>query len=196
MRRKKEKKVKIVLKKRLDDQQWQQAQADYEIRNSTFSEIANRFNTAVSTISRKAKTDDWERGKMQKFVEKKINAIKSLAEVKSQMQNFSQPFQHTFESVVQERLQAEGLLASLDVAILDKSILFAQQATSVDEIETLSRVRKNLSQQQQATHQTNVTVSNQTQNAVVADNVALSVVPKPDQILRAVLRGELSGDDT
>ena len=85
-----------------------------------------------------------------------------MAEVETQTQDLPLRFQHTLQSVVQERLQAEGMLASLDVALAAKAITLASQATSAADIETLSRARKNLAPAQQApAQQTNVTVNQQ-----------------------------------
>lgn len=77
-------------------------------------------------------------GKMQDLAERKVAAVKALAEVETQTQDLPLRFQHTLQSVVKERLQAEGMLASLDVALATKAIALANQATKADELETLS----------------------------------------------------------
>lgn len=105
-------------------------------------------------------------GKMQDLAERKVAAVKALAEVETQTQDLPLRFQHTLQSVVQERLQAEGMLASLDVALATKAIALANQATKADELETLSRARKNLAPQQSPASQTTVNVQQQAQAGI------------------------------
>lgn len=180
---------------RLTPEQWEQARADYEVRGVSLGDIARRFGVATSSVSRKAKAEMWTQGKMQDLAERKIAAVKALAEVETQTQELPLRFQHTLQSVVKERLQAEGLLASLDVALASKAISLANQATSAADIETLSRARKNLAPVQQLpAQQTNVTVTQQAQASAV-ETVAPLAPPTPDNLVRAVLRGSLEGDD-
>lgn len=180
---------------RLTVEQWEQARADYEVRGVSLGDVAKRFGVATSSVSRRAKAEGWIQGKMQELAERKVAAVKELAAVETQTQDLPLRFQHTLQSVVQERLQAEGMLASLDVALATKAIALANQATSAEDIETLSRARKNLAPAQQApTQQTTVTVNQQAQ----AESAAVSVPPTPptpDDAIRAVLRGALDGDD-
>ena len=89
-----------------------------------------------------------------------------MAEVETQTQDLPLRFQHTLQSVVKERLQAEGMLASLDVALATKAIALANQATKADELETLSRARKNLAPQQSPASQTTVNVQQQAQAGI------------------------------
>lgn len=59
------------------------------------------------------------------------------------------------------------MLASLDVALATKAIALANQATKADELETLSRARKNLAPAQQAAaSQTTVNVQQQAQAGI------------------------------
>lgn len=147
---------------RLTADQWEAARAEYEVRGVSLGDVAKRFGVATSSASRRANADGWVQGKMQDLVEKKVAAVKELAAVETQTQDLSLRFQHTLQSVVQERLQAEGMLASLDVALATKAITLASQATSAADIETLSRARKNLAPAQQSpAQQTTVTVNQQ-----------------------------------
>lgn len=182
---------------RLTADQWEQARAEYEVRGVSLGDVAKRFGVATSSVSRRANADGWIQGKMQDLAARKVAAVKELAAVETQTQDLSLRFQHTLQSVVQERLQAEGLLASLDVALATKAITLAGQATSAADIETLSRARKNLAPAQQApAQQTNVTVTQQTQAGAAAEAVSVPPAPPtPDGAVRAVLRGTLEGDD-
>lgn len=182
---------------RLSEDQWQAAKAEYEVRGISLGDVAKKYGVATSSVSRKAKADGWVQGKMQELAERKIAAVKEMAAVEMQTQELPLRFRHTLQTVVQERLQAEGMLASLDIALADRAIALAMEATSPDDIETLSRARKNLAPSVHApAPQTNVTVTQQTEAkagaAAAADAVA---APTPDSVVRAVLAGNLSGDD-
>lgn len=182
---------------RLTVEQWEAARAEYEVRGVSLGDVAKRFGVATSSVSRRANADGWIQGKMQDLAERKVAAVKELAAVETQTQDLPLRFQHTFQSVVQERLQAEGLLASLDVALATKAISLAGLATSPEEIEVLSRARKNLAPAQQSpAQQTTVTVNQQAQAGAAAEAVSVPVAePTPDGVLRAVLSGKLAGDE-
>ena len=168
---------------RLKSEQWEQARAEYEVRGVSLGEVAARFGVATSSVSRKAKAEGWTQGKMQGLAERKVAAVKELAEVETQTQNLPLRFQHTLDSVVKERLQADGLLASLDVALATRAIAMANRATSAEELETLSRARKNLAPPQERGGQTTTVTVNQ-QQAAQAD-VRL---PSPRDALAEVVR--------
>lgn len=182
---------------RLTADQWEQARAEYEVRGVSLGDLAKRYCVATSSVSRKAKAEGWVQGKMQDLADRKVAAVKALAEVETQTQDLPLRLQYTLQSVVRERLQAEGMLASLDVALASKAITLAHQATSAADIETLSRARKNLAPAQQApAQQTTVTVNQQAQAGASAEAVSIPPAPPtPDGAVRAVLRGALDGDD-
>lgn len=166
---------------RLKPDQWEQARAEYEVRGVSLGDVAKLFGVATSSVSRRAKAEGWTQGKMQDLADRKIAAIKEIAAVETQTQDLPLRFQHTLQSVVQERLQAEGMLASLDVALATKAIALANQATKADELEILSRARKNLAPTQQApAPQTTVNVQQQAQAGVV--------MPSPRDALAEVVR--------
>lgn len=180
---------------RLNATQWEQARADYEVRGVSLGDVAKRFGVATSSVSRRARAEGWAQGKMQDLVTRKVAAVKELAAVETQTQDLPLRFQHTLQSVVRERLQAEGMLASLDVALATKAIALAHQATNAADIETLSRARKNLAPVTPA-QQTTVTVNQQTQAGAAAEAVSVPPAPPtPEGAVRAVLRGALEGDD-
>lgn len=181
---------------RLKKIEWEQARAEYEVRGVSLGDVAKRFGVATSSVSRRASAGGWVQGKMQDLAERKVAAVKEFAAVETQMQDLPLRFRHTIQSVVQERLQAEGVLASLDVALASKAITLAGLATSPSEIEVLSRARKNLSPAQAQAQQTTVTVTQQAQAGATAEAVPVSPAPPtPDFAVRAVLRGVLEGDD-
>lgn len=183
---------------RLSEDQWQAARAEYEVRGISLGDVAKKFGVNVSSVSRRAKSDGWVQGQMQELANRKVAAVKEMAAVEMQTQELPLRTRHTLQTVVQERLQAEGMLASLDIALADRAISLAMEATSPDDIETLSRARKNLAPVHAPAPQTNVTVTQQTEAkaGAAADAVAAPVAtPTPDRVVRAVLAGNLSGDD-
>lgn len=177
---------------RLKAEQWEQARAEYEVRGVSLGDIARSLKVATSSVSRRAKAEGWTQGRMQGLVGRKVAAIKELSEVETQTQELPLRLQYTMDSVVRERLQAEGLLASLDVALAGKAIALAQKATSAGEIETLSRARRNLAPQ---TSDRGTTVNVNQQQAQVPVHVLPPATPEPQTALRRALRGDFERDE-
>ena len=173
-------------------EQWEQARAEYEVRGVSLGDIARSLKVATSSVSRRAKAEGWTQGRMQGLVGRKVAAIKELSEVETQTQELPLRLQYTMDSVVRERLQAEGLLASLDVALAGKAIALAQKATSAGEIETLSRARRNLAPQ---TFDRGTTVNVNQQQAQVPVHVLPPAPPEPQTALRRALRGDFERDE-
>lgn len=170
---------------RLTAELWEQARAEYEVRGVSLGEVAKRFCVATSSVSRRARTEGWTQGKMQDLATRKVAAVKELAEVETQTQELPLRFQHTLQSVVQERLQAEGLLASLDVALAVKGAALVHAVDSPEQWETMTRGRRNLIPAGEKTPQTTVNVS-QASASVIS--------PEPVESLRRALRGDFEGD--
>lgn len=168
---------------------WEQARAEYEVRGLSLGEIAKKFSVDRAAISRRAKTEGWVRGKNHGIVEKKLNAIKSLAEVNEESHALPMTFQATVEQVVQERLRAEGLLQSLSVALLEKGLELARQVRVAQDWESMTRGHKNL--QPQALGQPAGQPAGQTVN--IQNNLVAS--PQPQEVFRSALRGQFRGDD-
>ena len=171
---------------RLKPEQWEQARAEYEVRGVSLGDVAKCFDVATSSVSRRARAEGWVQGKMQDLAERKVAAVKELAAVEKQTQDPPVRFQHTLQKGGQGRPQAEGMLASLDVALAAKAITLANQASSPDEIEALSRARKNLAPAQQApAQQTTVTVNQQqAQSAAMSPRDALAeIVRQSDEVI-------------
>ena len=176
---------------RLTAEQWEQARAEYEVRGISLGEVSKRFGVATSTVSRRAKTGGWTQGQMQDLAKKKVSAIKALAAVETQTQELSLRFQYTIETVVQEQLHAEGVLASLDVALAAKAIELTRMADTPEAWEVLTRGRRNLAPrpQPQQTGPAPTTVNVLQQQAAM-----LTPSAEMPETLRAVLRGERAGD--
>lgn len=146
---------------RLTDEQWERARAEYEVRGVSLGEVAKVFGVATSSVSRRARAEGWTQGKMQDLVERKVAAAKEIHAVETQMQDLPLRFRMTLEEAVQERLNAEGLLARLDATLARKGTLMAQAAVTPEELEMLSRVSRNIRPQAERSPQTTVTVTQQ-----------------------------------
>lgn len=133
---------------RLTDKQWEKARAEYEIRGISLGDIARQFNVNTSSVSRKAKAENWVQGKMQDIVDKKVACVKELMEIETETQELPLSFRHTIETVAKERLRADVSLAQFDVALLAKGMELIRLITSPEEFEILARGRKHLAPQQ------------------------------------------------
>lgn len=183
---------------RLTAAQWEQARAEYEVRGVSLGDIARQHGVATSSVSRKARAEGWMQGRLQEVVEQKVAAVKEIARIETQTQDLPLRMRHTLQSVVEERLQAEGMLASLDVALAVKGIELARVVTSAQELETLARARRHLAPHQHgnapATQSTSVIVNQQSQAAAASEARIEPPEPRTDDVLRAALRGDLAGD--
>ena len=184
---------------RLTAAQWEQARADYEVRGISLGDVARTYGVATSSVSRKARAEGWIQGRLQEVVEKKVAAVKEIAQIETQTQDLPLRMRHTIQSVVEERLQAEGMIASLDVALAVKGIELARTATSAQELETLARARRHLAPHPHgaapATQSTAVIVNQQTQATAGAITITEPPAPKADDAVRAALRGDMAGDE-
>lgn len=185
---------------RLTAAQWEQARADYEVRGISLGDVARTFGVATSSVSRKAKAEGWIQGRLQEVVDKKVAAVKEIAQIETQTQDLPLRMRHTIQSVVEERLQAEGMIAGWDVALAVKGIELARTATSAQELETLARARRHLDPHPRgaapAMQSTAVIVNQQTQaTAGAAVAITEPPTPKADDAVRAALRGDMAGDE-
>lgn len=145
---------------RLTRAQWEQVRADYEVKGVSFTALAERHHVDRAAISRRAKKEGWIKGKSHALVERKVTALKEVAAVEAESHALPARHQHTLESVVRERLQAEGLMAELDVALAQKGLELVQKIRNPEEYELIARGRRHLAPQQAKT-ETKVTVTQQ-----------------------------------
>lgn len=141
---------------RLNEQQWELARADYEVRGLSLGEVGRRHGVSQPAVAKMARKMGWERGKSLGVVERKVAAIKNFALAEEEKFGLPKTFQVTIDDVVRERLQADGIHARLDVAIAHKGLEMVRSATSLEDLEMLSRISKNIRPQQ--TPQTTVNV--------------------------------------
>lgn len=172
---------------RLTAGQWEQARAEYEVRGISLGEVARRFGITTGAVSQRAKKEGWIQGKTKGLVDKKVNAVKMLAEYGIETKELPYSFQHTIETVAKERLQADGVLAQVDVALGRKVLDMLEKVQSPEELELVARARKHLAPQAPKT-ETRVTVTQQQAQAIQP----LS----PAEALRELARQEDEGDET
>lgn len=129
---------------RLSPEKWEQARAEYEVRGCSLKELARKFGVSDIAVGKRARKEGWVQGKSLPLVDRKVAAIKVSAAVDAESSRLPQTFRHTIDTVVRERLQADGLLAEADCALAKRVIELAQAAETPDAVETLSRARRNL----------------------------------------------------
>lgn len=174
---------------RLTGEQWEQAKAEYEVRGVSLGDISKRYCVNVSSVSRRAKAEGWTQGKMQGLAERKVNALKELAQVETQTQDLPLRFQVTLDDVVKERLEADQLLVRFDKSLLLKAQGILEGVKTPEEWETMTRGRRNLAPPQERGATVNVSQQASAQAAFVATSV-----PAPDSALRDALRGSYEAD--
>ena len=175
---------------RLTDEQWEKVRAEYEVRGKTMLGLSKEFGIDIAAISRKAKSQTWIQGKSQTLVEKKVSVVKQLAEVEIESQTLTPLEKFTVEDVVRERLQAEGMLASFDLALMQTGVRVLNSVKDPSAWESMTRGRRNLSPERPATG-VNVNVN---QNSTAQAAAMPTPTPQPDAALRKALRGEFNGE--
>lgn len=153
---------------RLSTAQWAEARNRHETYGIGIRELSKQYNVAASSVSRRAKAEGWVQGKNQELAEKKVEAIRSLAQAEDAIHSLPAPERFSVEELVRQRLQAEGVLATFDLVIAQRGIAMAQQATTPDELESLSRTSRNIRPpaQQPSTTTVNVHQAQQQSQAV------------------------------
>lgn len=164
---------------RLTTAQWETARADYEIRGDSLSEIGRRYGVSQRAVAKQAKFGSWVRGRSSEIAEMKASAVIEYAKAEKQSSDLPNFLRQEIDDLVTERLQQEGVLASLSNAIARKARIMANNAETLDEIEQLSRVKKNLTPPSAA--QTQVTV----QQAALSQ--AQGTSRSPEEICDALL---------
>jgi len=159
---------------RLSAAQWEKVRADYEVRGISIREAARKFGVSDVAVGKKARAEAWIQGKSSHLVERKVSALKEIANIDEESSQFSKVEQMTIDKVARERLRAEGILAELDVALGRKAIALLAATESPDDVETLSRVRRNIAPVQPKTASETTVNVNQAQQQGQAQIQALS----------------------
>lgn len=150
---------------RLTPDMWGQARADYEVRGWNMSKIAKMYGCDVSAISRAVKRNGWVQGKNQDLVERKLAAVSTYASVDEECKALPPIYQLTIDECVREQMQMGGLCAALANRIAYRAINLIRECTNVDQLETLSRVHRNLTAAGQKPDQKTTVLVNNSQIA-------------------------------
>ncbi|MBS9780956.1 MAG: hypothetical protein KGV56_00500 [Gammaproteobacteria bacterium] len=94
---------------RLTAEQKALAKIDYEVNGLSQNAIAKKYGVGKATISRLAKEQDWQAGKVEHLVSEKKNAIKALNKVEHQMEHLNEAFQIAIDKRVYKELNEEGI---------------------------------------------------------------------------------------
>lgn len=151
---------------RLTQAQWEQARAEYEVRGISLGEIARRYGVTTGAVSQKARKEGWIQGKTKGLVDKKVNAVKALAEYGVETKDLPYTLRHTIETVAAERIQADGALAEFDLALALKGQELLQKAKTPEDYELIARGRKHLAPQQPK-NEVKVNMTQQSQTAIM-----------------------------
>lgn len=130
---------------RLTKEEWEQARAEYEVRGASLGEISRKFGVSKTAVRKKVSEEDWAQGKSSHLVKRKVAAIKEITAVTEESSHLPETFRHTLETMVQEELQAQGIMATARITLATRVIDLAKKAQTPEAIETLSRAHKNLS---------------------------------------------------
>ena len=73
---------------RLTKEQWEQIRADYEIHGIGNRELSRKYGLSTSTLSERAKNEQWVQGKTEQLVSRKIAAVKEMREIELETEQF------------------------------------------------------------------------------------------------------------
>ena len=174
---------------RLTAEQWEKARADYEVRGISLGEVARQHGITRQAVSLRAKNENWQQGKTCGLVNKKVNAIKELTEAEAETCHLPQVYQLTIEQAVKEQLEAEGLLAALSNRIASRAIALTTDANTPEDLETLSRVKRNLMPQQAPASTTVNVAQTQAQQVMTPDQVCDALIARQRAEIEAAENG-------
>lgn len=103
-------------------EQWDRARALFE-RGVSLSEITKQSDIKdKGSISRKAKTEGWVKGKMQPLVAKEVEARQTLRDVEAEKATLNATERGVHEQVVAERLQLEKFFRNANVLVANAAV--------------------------------------------------------------------------
>lgn len=127
---------------KLTPETWKLAKADYEVAGLSIREIAKKYDVNASTVSRQAKKEDWQQGKTQHLVEKRVNVFKELHETQQQMQHFDAPTQQAINYEVSARLAKENFFDDSIIRNQKLANLFLERLEDNEELLDLDDLNK------------------------------------------------------
>ena len=102
---------------RLSETQWALARAEYEVKNLSNREIADKFGVTEGAIRKRAALDFWVKGQSAHLVEKKLKVISDLEAISTQSTNLSTQHLQVIDDDVSFRLQNNKDLQSIQKVV-------------------------------------------------------------------------------
>ena len=93
---------------KLTPKQWELAKQDYEIHGLSYSELVEKHGMSKGSISKRAKDENWQQGKNEHLIQKKVSVIKELQETEQQIEQLEPVVQKSIEHEVSIRLAREN----------------------------------------------------------------------------------------
>ncbi|OPH36722.1 hypothetical protein [Moraxella lacunata] len=94
---------------KLTPKQWELARADYEIHGLSYSDLVKKYGMSRGSISKRANDEQWQQGKNEQLITKKVNAIIELQKTEQQIEQLEPLVQKSIDSEVALRLARENL---------------------------------------------------------------------------------------
>lgn len=129
---------------RMTGEQWELVKTDFEVRGLSLNSLAEKYPVDRSAISKRAKRECWQKGKLHSLIARKMALIKELVDIAVESHDLPAAYQFTIEDVIRERLEADGWLTKLNIAIAQKCLEFVSLVKTPKQLEILSRVHRNL----------------------------------------------------
>ena len=103
---------------KLTPKQWELAKQDYEIHGLSYSELVEKHGMSKGSISKRAKDENWQQGKNEHLIQKKVSVIKELQETEQQIEQLEPVVQKSIEQEVALRLARENFF--IDSAMMNQ----------------------------------------------------------------------------
>jgi len=98
---------------RLTEEQWQEVQADYEVRDLPNTELAIRHGVTETAIRKRAKRDSWVKGSSSSLISDKVNIINNVKELSSRSSILSSSHLNAIDDEVRFRLSNDKDLQAI-----------------------------------------------------------------------------------
>ena len=93
---------------KLTPEQWELAKQDYEVHGLSYSELVEKYGMSKGSISKRAKDENWQQGKNEHLIQKKVSVIKELQETEQQIERLEPIVQKSIAHEVSIRLAREN----------------------------------------------------------------------------------------
>ncbi|MBR3665208.1 MAG: hypothetical protein IKN64_11270 [Desulfovibrio sp.] len=129
---------------RLTKEQWEQIRADYEVHGLGNRELSRKYGLSTSTLSERAKKEQWVQGKTEQLVSRKIAAVKEMREIELETEQFGRVERRAFEKEVKDRLDLEGIRTSYYAELYAKGRELLKKVETPEQWKTLASGAKDL----------------------------------------------------